>query len=169
MKETTMRACKYSYRTLPGNRVSDSPSEPCDTINWRNCRPLLIIFLWIIPFICTTVQAGQDKQTFKVPPVLGPVSEFSGNVFLVDEDMEIPGNLEIRLSLTRAYNSRSQQDGIFGVGWFADPLDIKIVIGTDGKLRLIKEDGQEETYSTLKGTDYFPAPQGNTRGFGVTL
>jgi RHS repeat-associated protein len=121
--------------------------------------PVSIVLLWIILFAWKLGCAKPSDLSSEIPLQMGPGSEYAGNLFFADSDIEIQTSLDVQLAIRRAYNSRSRRMGIFGKGWICDPLDIKIEKEKNGKLILISEDGQEEIYTSENGTDFFPQPK----------
>ena len=139
-----------------------------DSVVKRNGSHLFAVF-WIVPLLCFFCFSEQDASALQIPLALGPDSEFAGNLFMAEKDLEMRKSLELRTYLWRSYNSRSKRDGLFGLGWICDPLDVRIVYEKEGKVTLIRGDGQEEPYSTANGTDYFPDAKANTKGLRLSM
>ncbi|MBW1982021.1 MAG: hypothetical protein JRJ12_12455 [Deltaproteobacteria bacterium] len=124
-----------------------------------------MIFVFIILFASMEISTGQTDAFGKVPVHIGPDTEYAGNLYLAELDIENPTDLNVRLSFSRTYNSRSQRTGFFGSGWICDPLDIRIDKEKNGKVVLVAGDGQEHIYTSENGTDFFPQPKPAMTGY----
>ncbi|UCF68130.1 MAG: RHS repeat protein, partial [Acidobacteriota bacterium] len=105
-----------------------------------------------------TPELGAELAVEDVPLQLGRGSDHAGNLFFQETDLELPSNVGPPLLLRRSYNSRSRRTGLFGRGWTADPLDIRIVRDADGRWVLIAEDGHEEVYTPDGESSYSVEP-----------
>ncbi len=100
--------------------------------------------------------ASAASSTPKIPVRLGADSLHAGNLYIQETDFELPSSMGLALYLARSYNSRSERSGFFGLGWVADPIDICIHKGTAGQLILLREEGNEDLFSTKDGVNYIP-------------
>jgi len=169
MTGKTIVRCKNPDMVLIQDVYSQIIYRPSDSVMKRKGWHLFQVVLWIIPALCFFFFSAQYASAFQIPPVLGPNSEFAGNLFIAEKDLEMRKSLALYPYLWRSYNSRSKRDGLFGVGWLCDPLDVRIVYEKEGKVTLIRGDGQEESYSTANGKDYFPDAKANTKGLRLSL
>ncbi|PMB05501.1 hypothetical protein CEN49_17975, partial [Fischerella thermalis CCMEE 5273] len=85
------------------------------------------------------------------------VNTYNGNFFLPETDVNISGR-GIPAEVTRAYNSRSTESGLFGNGWTSN-LEQRIVDNGHGPLMYIDEDGTTHTFIP-NGDGTYAAPPG---------
>ncbi|EGK08454.1 cell wall-associated protein [Desmospora sp. 8437] len=85
------------------------------------------------------------------------VNTYNGNFFLQETDMNISGR-GIPAEVSRAYNSRSMESGIFGHGWTSN-LEQRITDHGQGPLLYTDEDGTTHTFIP-NGDGTYTAPPG---------
>jgi RHS repeat-associated protein len=75
-----------------------------------------------------------------------PVNVANGNVYLQQSDFQLPSSVG-GISITRIYNSISQNIGLFGRGWTTD-FDERVVTNANNQLELTLPDGRLVTFAT---------------------
>ncbi len=124
----------------------------------------LLLILSIITFPSPLLSSSPAGAGLVVPVLLGPGSEFAGNLYFSESDLEISCSLDMRPYLYRSYNSRSNRVGIFGRGWTADPVDVRIEKQADGSRVVVMGDGHEEPYVPRNDGEYLAGKSGESEG-----
>jgi hypothetical protein len=75
-----------------------------------------------------------------------PVNVTNGNVYLQQTDFHLPSSVG-GISITRTYNSFSQNIGLFGRGWTSD-FDERVVTNANNQQELTLPDGRLVTFAT---------------------
>jgi len=114
---------------------------------WFDCNNIL--FLWICsyyPASCTPAAgAGETCPTCGSPTASTPISLASGNTYIDEADIRIPG-LNGGLSLVRTWNSvwpatqTASQIGLFGPNW-RSTYEERIFVGSDNYVKYARSDG----------------------------
>jgi YD repeat-containing protein len=84
-----------------------------------------------------------------------PVNVATGNMWLIQNDYQLPGAGPF-LKISRTYNSSSQQTGLFGRGWSTE-YDEFIEVFDTNNLRLISSSGQAIYFNRSGGGSFSPA------------
>jgi RHS repeat-associated protein len=83
-----------------------------------------------------------------------PVNVTNGNMWLKQQDYLLPG-FGAPIEITRAYNSITQANGIFGSGWTSQYDDALTIFSGGKMLRLRSADGRAAYFGRLSTTDPF--------------
>jgi len=116
----------------------------------------------------STDQSKKPKLTvaYKIDPIgiesfwttaNSDLNTFNGNFYKQETDVDIEGR-GFPLLVNRNYNSRSVDDGVFGVGWSSN-LDRKLTFTTDDLVIYRDEDGTEH-YFTKDSSGNYESPAG---------
>jgi len=143
--------------------VLSSDEASFSTSMWR----LLALIALLLSFWGGSLVIAADSMP-KIPMRLGMDSLHTGNLFLKEIDFELPSNMRLKFSLNRYYNSRSELEGLFGLGWAADPLDIHLYENVADQLILIGEEGREVTFNTQDGRYFSPHSMTESEVFQLT-
>ena len=77
-----------------------------------------------------------------------PVNVATGNFFFRETDLCIRGIPFLQVE--RTYNSLNRRKGIFGRGWSSN-FEIKLEVDEENRVKIIKEDGNTETFVCMDG------------------
>lgn len=105
------------------------------------------------------VIAGDDAQNNGKNPcdsVGEPVNVTNGNMYVEQHDFSL-SSLGFPIDITRTYNSRSQQIGLFGRGW-STAYDSSLAIYDSNMVRLNEDDGRATNFGRPAGSSGAFAP-----------
>lgn len=139
------------FTPTAGYSGSDSFTyKVCDSLN--GCSPPTTVSLYII-------SDGINNGAVSCNARVGlPVNVTNGNVYLHQNDYQLPG-VGFSIDVTRTYNRHSSRIGLFGRGW-STAYDESLISLDSSVLRYIQADGK---------TFYFARPVGSTGPFEPLL
>ncbi|SFS76370.1 DNRLRE domain-containing protein [Marininema halotolerans] len=85
------------------------------------------------------------------------VNTYNGNFFVPETDINVPGR-GVAGEISRSYNSRANQAGIFGYGWTSN-LEQRLTDSGDGPIRYTDGDGTVHVFA-LKSDGSYVSPPG---------
>ncbi|HEY8341568.1 MAG TPA: DNRLRE domain-containing protein [Calditerricola sp.] len=109
-----------------------------------------------MPTIPDREDLGVESFWTYVPVPKGKVNAATGNLVLEDTDLEIPGRGPV-VTIRRTYNSRSAEDGPFGLGWTFS-LGMRIREDGSGNVFWTDEDGTVHRFTKNADGSYTPPP-----------
>lgn len=88
-------------------------------------------------------------------PIQDPVNSATGNLVHTEQDLALPVRGGLRLELSRTYNSRDRDAGVFGPGWTSS-LDVRVDNCGDFGAVVRRETGRRDAYTFNDDGGYDP-------------
>ncbi len=122
---------------------------PLDTLALRNNISSVELrkFFHTFPSMPQGIQNDPVPKNpqFYVHHLPDPINVLNGNLLLSYQDLYIPAR-GFPLEVSRSYNSRSTNKGIFGYGWWSS-LDSRLEQVPNGSIQISELDGSSKTYT----------------------